>query len=188
VPVDKYQMIYYKPIELDYYDIIVRKCLAYVKTFDKAYNRMLPRASWYDLNLTTLIKECPELMLAFKKYDLKPIMAAIYIMYNSAHTSIHVDAFPSQARINLPLLNCKNTYTNFYESKNEPIKWINPDSGVISYNVVGDHILVDRVEIMQSTIIRTKVLHSVDLPINNPVPRITLTLGFDKDPVFLLDT
>ena len=53
---------------------------------------------------------------------------------------------------------------------------------------MGDHILVDRVEITQATIIRTKVLHSVDLPIDNPVPRITLTLGFDKDPVFLLDT
>ena len=181
-------MIYYKPIELDYYDIIVRKCLAYVKTMDKAYNRVLSKASWYDLNLMTLIKECPEIILAFNKYDLKPIMAAAYIMYDPTHTSIHVDHFPSQTRINLPLLNCKNTYTNFYKSKNEPVKWINPDSGVVSYNVVGDYELVDRVEIMQATIIRTKVLHSVDLPIDNPVPRITLTLGFDKDPVFLLDT
>ena len=185
---DKYQMIYYKPIELDYYDIIVGKCLAYVKTIDTAYNRMLPRASWYDLDLRALIRECPELILAFKKYDLRPIMAAIFIMYDRAHTSIHVDVFPSQTRINLPLLNCKNTYTNFYESKNEPIKWINPDSGVISFNVVGDYKLVDRVELTQATVIRTKALHSVDLPIGNPVPRITLTLGFDKDPVYLLDT
>ena len=181
-------MIYYKPIELDYYDTIVRKCLTYVKTIDTAYNRMLPRASWYNLALTTLLSECPELILAFKKYDLKPVMAAVYIMYHPAHTSIHADNFFSQARINLPLLNCKNTYTNFYESKSEPIKWINPDSGLISYNVQGDYTLVDRVEIIQATIIRTKVLHSVDLPIDNPVPRITLTLGFDKDPVFLLDT
>ncbi len=181
-------MIYYKPIELDYYDIIVRKCLSYVKTIDKAYNRMVPQASWYNLDLRTLIKECPELVVAFKKYDLRPIMSAIFIMYNPAHTSIHIDSFPSQTRINLPLLNCKNTYTNFYESKNEPIKWINPNSSVLSFNVVGDCKLIDRVELTQATIIRTKVPHSVDLPIDNPVPRITLTLGFDKDPVFLLDT
>ena len=181
-------MIYYKPIELEYYPIIVQKCLTYIKTIDKAYNRLLPMASWYDLSLMKLIKECPEIVLAFKKYKLQPVMAAAYVMYDTTHTSIHVDAFNAQARINLPLLNCKNTYTNFYKSENEPIEWINPDSGAVSYKAVGDYTLVDRVEIKQATIIRTKVLHSVDLPIGNPVPRITLTLGFDKDPVYLLES
>lgn len=181
-------MIYYKPIELEYYPIIVDKCLAYIKTIDKIYNKLLPQASWYNLDLASLIEECPEIIVAFKKYELRPIMAAVYIMYDPTHTSIHVDVFPSQARINLPLLNCKNTYTNFYESKSEPVKWINPDSGVVSYNAVGDYKLADRVELTQATIIRTKVLHSVDLPIDNPVPRITLSLGFNKDPVYLLAT
>ena len=59
-----------------------------------------------------LLFEAPPYLITtkalFKKYDLKPIMAAAYIMYDPTHTSIHVDAFPSQARINLPLLNCKN--------------------------------------------------------------------------------
>ena len=155
---------------------------------NKVYNRLLPRASWYDLNLLSLIKECPEIIVAFNKYELKPIMAAVYIMYNYTHTSIHIDDFLPNARINLPLLNCKNTYTNFYESKVEPVKWINPNSGVVSYTAEGDYTLVDRVEIEQATIIRTNVFHSVDLPIGNPVPRITLTLAFDKDPVFLLNT
>lgn len=180
-------MIYYKPIELDYYTAIIEKGLTYIKTIDKVYNKLLPKASFYNLNLDELKKACPELELAFQTYDLKLIMSAAYVMYDTKHTSIHIDDFHAQTRINLPLLNCKNTYTNFYESKNEPIKWINPDSGLVSYKVQGDYKLVDRVEIKQATIIRTKVLHSVDLPIGNPVPRITLTLGFDKDPVYLLD-
>ena len=178
-------MIYYKPLELDYYPIIVRKCLTYIKTMDNVYNRLL-NASWYNLNLEILKKVCPEIELAFKKYDLKLNLAAVYIMYNYTHTSIHIDGFSPQARINLPLLNCKNTYTNFYKNEAEPIKWCNPESGKVSYTAVGDSILVDRVEIIQATIIRTNVFHSVDLPIDNPVPRITLTLGFDKDPVFFL--
>ena len=181
-------MIYYKPIELEYYNIIIHKCLTYIKTIHTVYNRSLPKASWYDLNLMTLIKECPEIILAFNKYDLKPVMVGAHVMYDPTHTSVHVDGYPAQARINLPLLNCKNTYTTFYESKTEPVKSINLDSGVVSYSAVGDYKLVDRVEIKQATIIRTKVLHSVDLPIGNPIPRITLSLGFNKDPVFLLDT
>lgn len=180
-------MIYYKPIELEYYPIIIQKCLTYVKTMDNVYNRLL-NASWYNLNLEILKEVCPEIELAFNKYELTPTMAAVYVMYNTRHTSIHIDGFSPQARINLPLLNCKNTYTNFYESNAEPIKWINPDSGIASYNVTGDYKLVDRVEIKQATIIRTNVFHSVGLPIGNPVPRITLTLGFNKDPIFLLET
>lgn len=153
---------------------------------DTVYNRLL-NASWYNLNLEILKEVCPEIKVAFNKYELTPTIAAVYIMYNTTHTSIHIDGFLPRARINLPLLNCKNTYTNFYKNKAGPIKWINPESGKVSYTAVSDSILVDRVEIKQATIIRTNVFHSVDLPIDNPVPRITLTLGFDKDPVFLLD-
>jgi len=58
---------------------------------------------------------------------------------------------------------------------------------VVSYNTTGQPRLVDRVEMKQATVIRTKVLHSVDLPIDNPVPRITLTLGLSKDPVYMLE-
>ena len=178
---------FYKQIEIDHYDVIIEKCLAYVKSVNKIYNRELPIASWYDLNVKDLKNACPELEVAFQKYDLKIIMAAIYIMYEPSHTSIHIDAYPSQARINLPLLNCKNTYTNFYKSDKEPIKWINPDSGAISFISNDDYELVDKVEITQTTVIRTKAWHSVDMPEHNPVPRITLTLGFNKDPVYLLD-
>ena len=181
-------MIYYKPIELDYYDIIVKKCLTYVKTNDTIYSRLTPATSWYNLNLEILKRICPELDVAFQKYDLIISMAAAFVMYNSNHASVHIDAFPSQARINIPLLNCANTYTNFYVSDSEPNLRIDPNTGIKSFYITGNYELVDRVEITQATVIRTKAPHSVDLPINNPVPRITLTLGFNKDPVFLLDT
>jgi len=179
-------MLYYKTIDIDDYDTIIEKCLSYVKSLDKVYTRSLPEASWYTLNFVELYKHCPELITSFKKYDLKINMVAAYVMYSTIHSSVHVDSHPSEARINLPLLNCDGTYTNFYSSDNEPVEWINPDSGVKSYLVNGDYKLVDRVELKQATVIRTQVLHRVDLPIDNPVPRITLTLGFTRDPVYLL--
>ncbi len=180
-------LTYYKILELENYDTIINKSLAYVKTIDIAYNRKLAQASWYNLSVRELTVACPELSFALSKHDLKIHMAAVYVMYDPRHTSIHIDQYKAQARLNLPLLNCDNTYTNFYESDGEIVKWINPDSGVISYNTTGQPRLVDRVEIKQATVIRTKVLHSVDLPIGNPVPRITLTLGLSKDPVYMLE-
>ena len=44
---------------------------------------------------------------------------------------------------------------------------------------------VGEVEIDQSTVIRVNEPHMITMNPNNN-PRITLTLGFNKDPVFLL--
>ena len=183
---NKYTMIFYKTIDIVNYDTVIKKCLEYVRSIDRIFNRRLPNASWYNLNLTELQKFCPELTIAFQQLDLKIVMAAAYVMYAPNHTSVHVDSYPAQARINLPLLNCDKTYTNFYTSDCDPVEWINPDSGVKSY-VSSVNSLVDRVEIKQATVIRTKVPHSVDLPKGSLVPRITLTLGFNRDPVYLLE-
>ena len=43
-----------------------------------------------------------------------------------------------------------------------------------------------KVEIDQATVIRIKAPHSVKMD-EAHAPRVTLTLGFDRDPVFLLE-
>lgn len=180
-------LTYYKKIELENFDTVIEKCLAYIKGIDTIYNRKTPRTSWYNVSVEELTSVCPELVTAFNKYDLKIVMAAAYVMYHNSHTLVHVDNYKYQTRINLPLLNCKNTYTNFYESDGELVKWVNPQSGEASYSTTGKTRLVDRVEIEQATVIRVAALHDVALSANAKVPRITLTLGFDKDTTFLLE-
>lgn len=184
---------YYKPIDIDNFPIIVEKCLAYVKSIDKVYNRESSGDCWYNLDLAELKQACPELQLAFDKYDLKIYLAAAYVMYKSSHSVMHSDIYPLNARINIPLLNCKGTFTTFYTSNYPPIKNLDPTKGLkkaaFGNSVPPDAIvkLVDKVELTQATVLRTKALHNVEISENNPVPRITLTLGFNKDPVYLLD-
>jgi len=178
-------MLYYKLLEIENIDVIIQKCLQYAKTIDTAYYRIL--SSWNPIKESELVDACPELVTELQKYNLTIRMAALHVMYLPAHGAIHIDNYHAQTRINIPLLNCANTYTNFYESDGEPTKFVNPKSGVTIWYPTGECRLVDRVELTQATIIRTKVFHSVDLPKDNPVPRISLTLGFDKDPVFMLE-
>jgi hypothetical protein len=179
-------MNYYKYIDIDDLDIIINKCLGYVKSIDKIYKREISSTNWYNLNIKELREVCPELVTSFLQYDLKIIMAAAYVMYRPEQIKIHKDASAWKARINLPLLNCKDTYTEFYESDTNQLKWINPEFGSF-FVPKGDYKLVDRVEIKQATVIKTGALHSVYMPTDNPVPRITLTLGFHKDPVYMLE-
>jgi hypothetical protein len=178
-------MIYYKLLDIENIDVIIQKCLQYAKTIDTAYYRKLSTFNF--IKESELVNICPELVNGLQKYDLTIRMAALHVMYQPWHSPIHIDNYNAQARINIPLLNCANTYTNFYESDGGMSKFVNPKSGVTSWNPIGKCRLVDRVELTQATVIRIKVFHSVELPKTNPVPRISLTLGFDKDPVYMLE-
>ena len=90
------------------------------------------------------------------------------------------------ARINLPLLNCENTYTRFYKNVITGVSK-NPQSGIVSYPVINtDYELADKVELTQATILKVSEAHDVQLN-DTPVPRIALTLGFSPNPVFLLN-
>lgn len=178
-------MIYYKLLDIENIDVIIQKCLQYTKTIDNAYNRKF--GSWNTIRVSELVNVCPELVTGLQKYNLTIRMAALYVMYNSLHTTIHIDNYPAQARINIPLLNCANTYTNFYETDGGMVQYARSGTNTISWNPIGECRLVDRVELSQATIIRTRVFHSVELPKGNPVPRISLTLGLDKDPVYMLE-
>jgi|APGre2960657373_1045057.scaffolds.fasta_scaffold03745_7 hypothetical protein len=174
---------YYQKIEIDHLDIIKIKCLEYIKTQRDIYYQK-PLGAYRNLNFNELITSCPELLIAFDRYNIKCIYAAVFVVYTNAGVFVHADAGTDQARINIPLENCQNTFTEFYEG-GKTLSYTNPITGTNATRIIGAK-LVDKVEIDQATVIRVKAAHSVHLD-ENHAPRVTLTLGFDRDPVFLLD-
>lgn len=180
-------MKYFKEIDIKNFDIIVSKSLDFVKSKPAIYNRDLHTASWYSINLEEILKFVPEIVPSFSEFNIIPTMIAAYVMYHPTNTNLHVDGWHAKARINLPLLNCNGTYTRFYTNvKTE--KWINPTSKVLAYRVINDdYTFADEIEIKKATVLRTKEAHIVYMPELSPVPRITLTIGFNVDPVFLLE-
>lgn len=178
-------MQYYKKIEIENLPEIIAKCLSYVKTQTEIYFQY-PIGAYRNLNFQELVVHCPELLTAFSKYNIQPIYAAAFVTYRNASVYVHVDAGSDLARINIPLQNCKNTFTEFYTGgKSE--SYYNPITGISATKLSGTGLtLVDKVEIDQATVIRVKEPHSVHMDENN-APRVTLTIGFDRDPVFLLE-
>jgi hypothetical protein len=176
-------MQYYRELDLDNLDILIEKSLAYVKPVMNDVNS-LHVGNWYSLDRVQLFAACPELEYAFIKYDLICNYAVAFIESRFGYLNPHIDAdHHPTARINLPLLNCKNTRTEFFSNvrteryeKTGPIAIIN-----------SDYILEDSFELVKATVIRVKEAHRVVIPKHNPIPRISLTLAFNKDPVFLLE-
>jgi hypothetical protein len=173
---------YYKKIEIDHLDAIKIKCLEYVKTQADIYHN--PKGSYLNLNFTELTAYCPELLTAFNRYDIVCIYAAAFVTYRNTDISVHIDSGHNQARINIPLENCKNTFTGFYKG-GLSLSYVNKVTGTTATRIIGAK-LVDKVEIDQATVIRVKAPHSVQMDDAN-APRVTLTIGFDRDPVFLLE-
>lgn len=181
-------MKYYKKIDIDFYDDIVSDTLSYLKEQKpEIYNREI-NATYYVLDLVDFKKYCPKLDAGFARYGLVCNFAVAYVMYKNSDTSIHVDGYPyGNARINLPILNVNGTFTRFY-SGGEFIRVVNPITKVGAFKLTGikDLRFLDKVEIDKPTVLLVNEPHDVIMDIRNP-PRITLSLGFDKDPIFLLD-
>lgn len=125
----------------------------------------------------SLINDC------FVKMNLSVVATAFYVTYDNVQGSLHTDNSKSQARINIPILNCENTYTEYYTVSKTRLHTndrytvkLPTDDAVIE--------LVDRVELTCPTVIRVNEFHKVTL--GNIAPRISLTVRFDHDPVYLL--
>lgn len=181
-------MQYYKKIEIDYYDEIVSDTLKYLKEEKPdIYNKSI-EATYYVLDLNEFKQYCPKLDLGFARYGITCNFAVAFVMHKTNNVKLHIDRYTmGKARINLPILNTHNTFTRFYTGGTFTPK-TNPLTNITSLQLtnIDGLTLVDTVEIDQATVMRVNEPHDI-LKLNSEIPRITLTLGFDKDPVFLLE-
>jgi hypothetical protein len=196
-------MKYYREIQLDNFEIVKKKILYF---FIKHYSKQLKKIHGFHFvkNINWLCDMVPELKPAFAKYELEINYLAFYVanvytidyvpeneplkkLYHGAKNPIHVDHYHNQARINIPILNTAGTFTRFFTDCNI-ITYRNPFSTVPLYLVSNtDYKEVDAVELLTTTVLRVNEPHLVHIPEGIKLPRITLTIGFDKDPVYLLE-
>lgn len=179
-------MRYFKKIEIDNQDLVIAQCKNYIENIDYIYNRKL-NATYYPLNFEPFIEQCPLIKTSFKRYNINCNFAAAYVCYNNSQNPIHIDNFVQEARINLPILNCEYSTTYFYvNGEFETAQNNNTNTYPSILRKTGnDFKKVDSVILNSPTVMLVNKPHQV---IMNPqkCPRISLTLGFDVDPIFLL--
>lgn len=178
-------MRYYRRLEIANLETLTRKALEFVKARPNVFYRK------QGINLIRLpIEEfkaaCPEVQEFASPLGLTLTDALTFVLWHPSQCGIHRDSWRHKARINIPLLNGKGTYTYFYDNV-ETIETRNAAGSIVVVAKDQSTPHVDFVETTSPIVLRVQELHNVMLPYNNPVPRITLSLGFDIDPVFLLD-
>jgi hypothetical protein len=177
-------MKYWKRIKMKDLETIQHKSLKYIKNNrDKFVD-----APFSPINFKSFVEAVPEFMSAFEEYDITPVQVSAYIMYSNSDGAAHKDYLTDSARINIPIINCENSWTNFYKlvvPGTEPKVVVNSKGQpYISYSPE-DIVLEDRVQIIEPTIIRPLEIHSIEMD-DTRVPRITLTVCTRPVPEFLL--
>ena len=185
-------MIYYRKIPWDNLDLLQAKTMDYLT---KNRPDMLNRkggASYWTMHDREILKWVPEINAGAAKYGLVCDYTAAFVMHRTGDGPLHIDNFTYETRINFPILNCAGTRTQFYTGRNEDgVKHYSSNNSSAGTTVkipkTASTVLLDEVEVDCVTVLRVNTAHSIWMPPNAPKPRITLTLGFDKDPTFLLD-
>lgn len=178
-------MLLYKKFKyFPLHDEITTKTLDFIKQYSFLYNRSI--ATLVPLGQFGLFDAVPEIKTAFNEIGLNPVFGALLAMHRQEESSPHYDTVTPQVRINLPLLNCDGSSTEFYEDRDTKV-FLNPHNPSVAYIAEDPSVLtkIDEVEVNYATILRVSALHRVILGPN--VPRFTLTVGFDYDGTDLLD-
>lgn len=115
------------------------------------------------------------------------IVRVMLLLVDKDWIPVHQDNNKSPvARINIPILNCAGSYTNFYTSPNwDPIE-TKLDNG-FPYIVHKDEncVLKERIESVTPVVLNVQSIHNVTT--NNPNrPRLMLSIQTDPDAVILL--
>jgi hypothetical protein len=176
-------MKYYKYIELKNLESIQRKTIAYL---NKA--PLIHGFNWLKFN--DYIEVVPEILDSFKEHGLTPLAIATYITYYQEDSEVHVDYLNGkirhQCRINIPILNCKGSTTEFY--KGGEFEIVTQADGLQFKKMTSSSVVtkVDEVELIMPAIFRVQEPHRVNTNLET-IPRITISIYTDIDPVFLLE-
>ena len=131
---------------------------------------------FYIPNNQELFLNIPELKTELDNLGWTPHIHSFgfYIIQKTEGTTIHIDSGNRTYSFNIPILNCKNTFVNFYSSSSKPILVTNyPLNTVTYYRVEPSHCeLTDTFEMITPHVINVKKEHNVTN--NNLAPRITL--------------
>ncbi len=116
-------------------------------------------------DLFDCLRDCNKLSHWFETLGLKVREVSFTIYNEEIKTHPHVDAPPVIAKINFPVLNTQDTYNVWFDENKKEI---------------------DRVECIKPIVLRSNILHTVEIGKAARFPRIQMSFCFYKEPLNFL--
>lgn len=178
----------YHLLDCDSQEQISREALAWISE----HTDLLTNATgfWNKIDYKHFILLNPALSKYCQKLKLIIREVAVLVADSNDGVPLHIDEAPVVAKINFPVLNTKDTYTEWYDVKNlNQLPTINnqfdqpiPDLT----NAVTEKI--NQVEMTQPMVFNSSVAHRVVIGPKAELPRVVISCMFYKEPIDLLKT
>jgi len=179
-------MLLYKKFKaFPLYTEIREKSIAFIKQYDFIYNRSV--STLMPLHQFGILEAVPEIKEACSILGLNPKFVAVHNINKQTDSAPHYDSVQPWVRINIPLLNCEDSETIFYQDYDKSRIFLNPHNATTAYIMEDESVLtkIDSVVLDCPTILRVSALHGVRIGTGSP--RMSLTLGFDYPALDLLE-
>jgi hypothetical protein len=176
---------YFKHLELPKWEIVTEAILQWtLNNTDFISNKKY--RGWIPVDTSEIILRVPSIVELFNAAGFNITNISYFIRHNYEPSPPHSHIRDRLARINIPILNCKGTFTKFYTGGEQ--KLIKNPQGILIKQLVNTDLLkeVACCEIDKPTVLSVDTLHSVTVPINMPVPRVMISVQVDPDPVYML--
>jgi hypothetical protein len=173
-------MYIYKYFEIENFHSIQSKIKEYILEKTDVMQRKI---FWRFLDTESLLKSVPELSLYFQKFDLRITTTAAIYRRPYSQGGIHIDT-SEFFRVLIPVLNCQGSRTKFFELDSSKFQEGGGVDGDRNLTLIPGQRLnfIDEFELSKPVIFNPKIPHGVYCNLKSNEPRVSLTLGFDKDP------
>jgi hypothetical protein len=169
-------MKYYYPVYLENLSTIQQKVL---QLFPK--DKLDKSELFYIPDDLKLFLGIPELKTELDKLGWTQYIDCFgfYVVQKTTGSTIHTDTGNDRVfSFNIPILNCENTFVNYYESTAEPIKKTLPNKVDYYYYDPAYCTLIDSFEMTSPHVINVSKIHNITN--DNDRPRITLLVRLNN--------
>jgi hypothetical protein len=175
------QMKYYAPIYIKNLKTIQEKVF---NLFPKDILEKKVNNLFYIPNNINVFLNIPELKQGLDELGWTPyvFLFAFYIVQPTSGTTVHIDSGEMVHSFNVPILNCDNTYVNFYSTTEQPVMttYVEYDKKINYFKFNPSYCeLVDKLEMLTPHVIKVKEVHNITNL--NTGPRITLLIRLKKE-------
>ena len=175
-------MNYFKHIDLDWVPFrnrVIKLIEDYPKLIEKG------PGAFVALKKEQVIEIYPELARMIKPLGLTILYVALYTIYDNKGT-LHSDGTHVPIRITLPILNCENSITTFYQVTEEGTAGLQQNGLGATYYDPKKSTPVASYELTGPVILRVTEPHQV-VSTNDVFPRISCSIAFKEDIEYLLE-
>jgi hypothetical protein len=176
---------FWKRIDLKNLETIRTKTLDFLYKETSLLEKTKFRGPFINLKKFGFLDRIPEIAESFRKLDLFPDDASIYVTYRNKDSAPHKDYTDSIGRVNIPILNFEGSFTTFYANV-KARRLVLPTGAPFYLTSNTDYYEVDRMPFDFPAIVRISEGHDIVMD-ETRVPRVTLTISTTPDAGLLLD-